>query len=183
MNTDTITKDYVRLIAPALMTDQEIMRFQSSLREVMFFIKYSKDKEALEKILVSDAGRFRQLERRAVDVIKAVTNSGIKYDRGKERIDVCQAEQDMRKESWDSGRAEGKAEGRTEGRAEGKAEGISIGQSQKAQQVAKNLYAMNIGIEQIAACVGYTLDTVQEWLGLTKAYSIRENAEIPDGQL
>ena len=172
---------HVRLIAPALMTDQEIMRFQSSLREVMFFIKYSKDKEALEKILVSDANRFRQLERRAVDVIKAVTNSGIKYDRRKERIDVCQAEQDMRKESWDSGKAEGRAEGRAEGKAEGKAEGISIGESQKAQQVAKNLYAMNIGIEQIAACVGYTLDTVQEWL--TKAYSIQENAEIPDGQL
>ena len=138
-----------------------------------YFEDCYKDKEALEKILVSDANRFRQLERRAVDVIKAVTNSGIKYDRRKERIDVCQAEQDMRKESWDSGKAEG--------RAEGKAEGISIGESQKAQQVAKNLYAMNIGIEQIAACVGYTLDTVQEWL--TKAYSIQENAEIPDGQL
>lgn len=42
--------DYkVHLIAPAQMTDEEINKFQSSLREVMFFIKYSQDKKKLKK--------------------------------------------------------------------------------------------------------------------------------------
>lgn len=44
----------VRLIAPAQMTDEEIMKFQSSLREVMLFIKYSKDKENLSRVLAAN---------------------------------------------------------------------------------------------------------------------------------
>ena len=65
LKSDTVTKDYVkdasvfacmdnyhaRLIAPAQMPDEEIMKFQSSLREVMLFIKYSKDKENLSRVL------------------------------------------------------------------------------------------------------------------------------------
>ncbi|MCM1049445.1 MAG: hypothetical protein NC433_13575 [Clostridiales bacterium] len=38
-------------IAPAQMSDDEIMKFQSSLREVLLFIKYSKDKENLSRVL------------------------------------------------------------------------------------------------------------------------------------
>ena len=80
LKADTVTKDYVkdadvfacmdnyhvRLIAPAQMTDEEIMKFQSSLREVMLFIKYSKDKENLSRVLVTNEKRFRELERRAL---------------------------------------------------------------------------------------------------------------------
>ena len=87
------------------------MKFQSSLREVLFFIKYSKDKAALNGILEKNEERYRWLERRAADVIKAVTNADIKYEEGEEHVDMCQAIQDMCKESWDNGRAEGKAEG------------------------------------------------------------------------
>ena len=50
---------HVRLIAPAQMTDEEIMKFQSSLREVMLFIKYSKDKENLSRVLGANEKRFR----------------------------------------------------------------------------------------------------------------------------
>ena len=42
---------HVRLIAPAQMTDEEIGKFRSSLREVLLFIKYAKDKESLDKVL------------------------------------------------------------------------------------------------------------------------------------
>ncbi len=94
LRADTITKDYVkdagvfdcmdnyhvRLIAPAQMADEEIMKFQSGMREVMLFIKYSKDKENLSRVLAANERRFRELERRAADVIEAITNSGIKYD-------------------------------------------------------------------------------------------------------
>lgn len=62
------------------MPDSEIMKFQSRLREVMLFIKYSKDKEKLSRILEQDESRFRNLERRAADVIEAMTNMGIKYE-------------------------------------------------------------------------------------------------------
>lgn len=43
--------DYkMNLVAPALMTDDEILKFQSSFRDVMFSIKYSKDKKELERV-------------------------------------------------------------------------------------------------------------------------------------
>ncbi len=89
---------HVRLIAPAQMPDEEIMKFQSSLREVMLFIKYSKDKENLSRVLEANEGRFREVERRAADVIEVITNSGLKYDENEEVVNVCQAIQEIRRE-------------------------------------------------------------------------------------
>ena len=79
----------VRLIAPAQMPDEEIMKFQSSLREIMLFVKYSKDKENLSRVLAANEKRFREVERRAADVIEVITNTGIKYDESEEAVDVC----------------------------------------------------------------------------------------------
>ena len=90
---------HMRLIAPAQMSDDEIMKFQSSLREVMLFIKYSKNKENLSRVLAANEERFREVERRAADVIETITNSGMKYDEKEKVVDVCQAIQEMRKES------------------------------------------------------------------------------------
>ena len=129
---------HVRLIAPAQMTDDEIMKFQSSLREVMLFIKYSKDRENLSRVLATNEKRFRELERRAADVIEAITNSGIKYDESEEVVDVCQAIQEMRKES----------------------------EQKKAMEVAEKLHEMGLDTEKIAQAVGYAVETVKGWLGL-----------------
>ncbi|MDE6971826.1 MAG: hypothetical protein K2P38_01765, partial [Lachnospiraceae bacterium] len=52
----------------------DIMKFQSSLREVMLFIKYSKDRENLSRILEANAKRFMEVERWAADVIEAITD-------------------------------------------------------------------------------------------------------------
>ena len=44
--------DYkLHLIAPSQMSDEEIMKFRSSLREVLFFIKYAKDRNNLDRVL------------------------------------------------------------------------------------------------------------------------------------
>ena len=133
----------VRLIAPAQMTDEEIMKFQSSLREVMFFIKYSKDRENLSRILEANEKRFREVERRAVDVIEAITNLDIKYDESEEAIDVCQAIQEMRMESE------------------------RRGELKKAQEAARNFYNLGVDVEKIAQGVGYAAETVKQWLGLS----------------
>nr|WP_300850700.1 Rpn family recombination-promoting nuclease/putative transposase [uncultured Acetatifactor sp.] len=42
---------HVNLIAPKEMSDDEINEFHSNLREVMLYIKYSKDKKTLDKIV------------------------------------------------------------------------------------------------------------------------------------
>ena len=133
---------HVRLIAPAQMPDEEIMKFQSSLREVMLFIKYSKDKENLSRVLAANEKRFREVERRAADVIEAITNSGIKYDEEDEVVNVCQAIQEMRKEER------------------------QIGELNKAKEAAGKLHEMGLDTEKIAQAVGYAVETVKGWLGL-----------------
>lgn len=135
---------HVRLIAPARMPDEEILKFQSSLREVMLFIKYSKDRENLARILKSNEKRFREVERRAANVIEAITNSGLKYDEGEEVVDVCQAIQEMKKESERDG------------------------EFKKAREAAINFYNLGVDVEKIAQGVGYAVETVKEWLGLIK---------------
>ncbi|MCM1091321.1 MAG: transposase [Butyrivibrio sp.] len=132
---------HVRLIAPAQMSDEEIMKFQSSLREVLLFIKYAKDKENLNRILRDNEERFRGVERRAADVIEAITNSRLKYDESEEAVNMCQAIQEMRMES----------------------------EMKKAQEIAKNLYEMGLDVEKISQGVGYDVETVKEWLGISKA--------------
>lgn len=56
----------------------------------MFFIKYSKDRENLSRVLETNEKRFREVELRSVDVIGVITNSDIKYDDSEAKVDMCQ---------------------------------------------------------------------------------------------
>ena len=108
----------------------------------MLFIKYSKDRENLNRVLKDNEKRFQKVERRAADVIEAITNSGIKYDKEDEVINVCQAIQEMRTESESQGRL------------------------MQAKEDAVNFYKLGVDVEKIAQGVGYAVETVKEWLGL-----------------
>lgn len=89
---------HVNLIAPKEMSDDEINEFHSNLREVMLYIKYSKDKKTLNKIVQEDI-KFQSMERQAAEVINVVTGSKLKYPEGKGEVNMCLAIQQMREES------------------------------------------------------------------------------------
>lgn len=102
--------DYkVNLIAPEQMTEEEIGEFKTSLKEVMLYIKYSKDKVKLQEVTQTDKG-FRNLDRQAAEVINVTTNSKLRYPEGKEKIDMCAAIEEMRTDS----RLEGEIKGAVE---------------------------------------------------------------------
>ena len=149
---------HVHLIAPAHMAYEDILKFQSNLREVLLFIKYSKDKKKLHKILEQNQARFREVERRAVDVIEAITHMSLEYKESEGKIDMCQAIKEMREESLQEGLLRGRREGKIEGRQAGLIEGKI--------EAAKNFYRLGIDIEKIAEGVGSNLETVKSWLGL-----------------
>lgn len=91
--------DYkINLIAPEQMSDDEIKEFQTSLKEVMLYIKYSKDKNKLMEIAQEDPD-FLSMDRQAAEVINVTTNSKLKYPEGKEKIDMCLALEEMRMDS------------------------------------------------------------------------------------
>ncbi len=98
--------DYkINLIAPEQMTDEEIKEFQTSLKEVMLYIKYSKNKAKLQEVTQADKN-FQSLDRQAAEVINVTTNSKLKYPEGKEKIDMCVALEEMRTESEIKGAVE-----------------------------------------------------------------------------
>lgn len=68
------------------------------LREVLLFIKYSKDKERLEELLENDPG-FKAVEQKAGRVIYIVTGAGLKMDENEEKVDMCKVIQDMREDA------------------------------------------------------------------------------------
>ncbi len=91
--------DYrINLIAPYQLSDEEIDEFHTNFREVMKYIKYSKDKKKLAEV-ISDDERFKNVERQALDVINFTTGSKVKYSERKGAMDVCLAIQEMREES------------------------------------------------------------------------------------
>lgn len=73
---------------------------------------------------------------------------------------MCKAMEDLRDESY----AEGREEGRAEGREEGRVEGHAAGREEQAMLTARNLYAQNLTIEQIAKAIGFDVATVEKWL-------------------
>ena len=102
-------QDYkIHVIAPADMTEDELRKFQSSMREVLNFIKYSKDKRKLAQIMQADAERFKHMEREAVQLLNLVTGAEMEMDEDEEVVNVCKAIQDMRKEERELGQQEGK---------------------------------------------------------------------------
>ena len=137
----------IHLIAPKYLDERELEKFHSSLKEVLSFIKYSTDKQKLEKLLGSNEN-FTALDRTAAMVINVCTNSKLKIDTNQEVVDMCKAIADMRQEGIDIGRQEG----------------IEQGELKKAKETALNLFKMGIGAEKIAEIVNVSISLVKEWL-------------------
>lgn len=91
----------IHLIDPAKLRTEDLERFSSSLREVIGYIKYSKDKKRLSEFLTDNPRML--MEANAARVIKAVTNTPLNIPDGAEVIDVCKAVEEMMNESEERG--------------------------------------------------------------------------------
>ena len=90
-----LVPDYkVLLIDPMQMEETDFARLNSSLREVLAYIKYQHDKQQMRKLITEDE-RFSRLERNAAMVLNAVTNAGISIEPDSEVVNVCDAIQQM----------------------------------------------------------------------------------------
>ena len=102
----SMVPDYrINLFSPAEIKDEELDKLQSNLKEVMLFIKYSKDKRKLQE-LTSQTPGFRSLELKAARVIDSITGINLRFTETEGRVNMCQAVQEM----CDDARAEGHQE-------------------------------------------------------------------------
>ena len=100
-------QDYrVFMIDPMEMSDNDLQKLNSSLREVLAYIKYQRDKARMEKLLNEDS-KFSCLETNAALVINAMTNAGIAIDPNKEVVNMCEAIRQMVDEGISMGQKQG----------------------------------------------------------------------------
>ena len=139
-------QDYrIHLIDPANLTEEDLVKFTSSLREVMEYIKYSKDKDNLARILKDNPRMV--IDREAAMVIKTITNTSIEIAEGKEEIDMCEAVEAMLSES--------EAKGIEKGMQQGKKEGIEIGE---LRMLVKQIKKGRLTIEEAAEDAAMSLE-------------------------
>ncbi|MDE6052558.1 MAG: Rpn family recombination-promoting nuclease/putative transposase [Lachnospiraceae bacterium] len=81
---------HINLITPSQLSDEEIDEFHTNFREVMKYIKYSKDRKKLMEVTRNDE-RFKNVERQAADVISVATGTKIKYAGREEKVNMCPA--------------------------------------------------------------------------------------------
>ena len=136
-------QDYrIHLIDPSKLTEEELEKFSTSLREVLGYIKYSGDKKQLHSITENNP-RMR-LDADAARVIRRVTNTPVEIREEEEEVDMCKAIEEMMEDS----------------RQEGIQKGIQEGKRETACALAK----MGLPAEQIALAVSTDLEVVKEWL-------------------
>ena len=102
----------IHLIDPAKLTEEELNKFSTSLKEVMGYIKYSKDKEKLMEFLRKDT--HKTIEMNAARVIKTITNTPIEVSEEMEEIEMCKAIEDLILESEEKGEKKGEEKGMIE---------------------------------------------------------------------
>ncbi|MBQ7706310.1 MAG: Rpn family recombination-promoting nuclease/putative transposase [Lachnospiraceae bacterium] len=88
----------INLISPYSINDFEFEKFNSSLAEVLKYIKYSNDKDALKNILENDKV-YESIDRETAELIRDVPGSNLKFEKEKENINMCKATEDMEKEA------------------------------------------------------------------------------------
>ena len=153
----SMVPDYrINLFSPAEIKDEELDKLQSNLKEVMLFIKYSKDKRKLQE-LTSQTPGFRSLEFKAARVIDSITGINLRFTETEGRVNMCQAVQEMCDDARAEGRTAGLAEGHTEGRTEGRTEGL---QEQAMLTAQRMLQDSRFSPEDISRFSGLSLEDV-----------------------
>ena len=125
-------QDYhIHLIAPGNMTDQQIRCFHSSMRKVLTFIKYAKDKEKMKEIMSEEDSDFYHVDRETAQFIKEMTGVNIEIQEGEEDVNMCKAWEDMAIDM--------------------KNEGLQLGEQEKNRLVIKNMLKRGYSDEDILA--------------------------------
>ena len=141
----SLVPDYrINLFSPVEIKDEELDKLQSNLKEVMLFIKYSKDKRKLQELTTQSPG-FRSLELKAARVIDSITGINLRFTETEGSVNMCQAVQEMCDDA--------RAEGRTAGLAEGL-------QEQAMQTAQRMLQDPRFSPEDISKFSGLSLEDV-----------------------
>ena len=142
--------DYqVLLIDPMSMADTDLGRLNSSLREVLSYIKYQHDQGQMQRLLQED-NRFSELERNAALVIQATTRTELNIKPDAEVVDMCEAIQQMMNNSMQQGVQLGKQQG------------IQQGERNMQLRIARQMLAAKLPLQQISEMTALSVNELQK---------------------
>lgn len=127
----------------------DINHFHSDLHEVFGFIQKASDKTAVQEFTLQNEDKFQALDEDAYDVITVLTGSNeletVKenYRKKGRKINMCEAIRGMIED--------------------GKAMGLAIGDKNRSQITAKNMYDRGFTAEEAAGLIGIPSPQVQDW--------------------
>lgn len=105
-----LVPDYrMNLVAPARKSDKELDAFSKEVGLALKYIKHSKDKEDLDRIVREDS-RYRSVGAETAEFISIMTGSNLAFEEEEGKFDMCKAIDDMRAEERLEGRLEGRIE-------------------------------------------------------------------------
>lgn len=137
----SLVPDYrINLLAPKAIPNEDFEKFNTTLRDVLAFIKYSDDRDKLKNLLDSDTG-FQRLGRKEIDVLNTCVNANLVMDTNEEVADVCKAIQDMIEEATEKVVEEAAAE--------------------RAAMVKRMLKTGKLTLEEIAEYSGLTIEEIK----------------------
>ena len=97
---------HLHLIAPAEISDEDFTKFHTELSLVLKYVKYSKDKMRLKKIINEDLS-FKSISKKTADIVNIVTNSNLCYNTKEEGVNMCEAIEGIRNDAKAEGIEEG----------------------------------------------------------------------------
>ena len=143
-------QDYrIFLIDPMAMSDADLKHLNSTLREVLSYIKYQHDQEQMQRLLQEDS-RFSELERNAALVIQSTTRTELNIKPDAEVVDMCEAIRQMMESS------------KQQGMQQGIQQGMQRGSREMQLQIARELLSMNMSAQQVAKATKLALPEVQQ---------------------
>ena len=132
--------------------------FETDLKQVFDFIRYSKDGEKLKHLVETDCA-YRNISEDAYDVIAAFTHADQltenknTYKEGG-RINMCEALTQLIEDGRNEGRNEGISIGRNEGISIGRDEGISIKMKELIRKKLSKGKSISVIADELEATVG-----------------------------
>lgn len=149
-------QDYkLNLIIPSEMEDEDIEKLESSLREVFYFLKYSKDGEKLEEVIKKD-DRFRCMETEAAIVVKTLTNMELSIKQEEENVNMCEAIEQIKQKATEIALEDGKRIGLEDGKR--------IGLEDGKRMIITTMYKKGYSALQIADMTDIDAKSVEEIL-------------------
>ena len=103
--------DYkLNLLTPESIADNDFDKFQTEMKQLLKYIKYSKDRSRLDELVHQDPS-YEAVSGEVATVIETVTHTKLNIKKGEKVVNVRNAIDEMK----DFAKAEGRAEGKLEG--------------------------------------------------------------------